>query len=153
MTALDARPLSSAEAIAALLNAGGNLDLAAERTGLTKAQLVDAVDENMPEFRRKIAAVTMIDVYAQQARLRKTFEASIGDLQPYEAVKTYLALQQQIATLTNDKHVEVNINDYTWGRLPRHLQQLLAEVETNQELAQEVERQARLASPTAGDVT
>lgn len=138
--------------MAAVIDADGNLDLAAERSRWAKSALVLAIAENIQEFRRRMAAVTVVQSIADASKLRQRFQQSISGLGEYEATKVYLELQKIVATLVVDKSqdLNININDYTYNRLPRAYQELLVQAETNADFAAELERMARMAAPTAG---
>lgn len=144
--------VTSEVAIAALLDCDGNLDLCAERTGFRKSEIVEAIADDMPEFKRKMAAVQTIQLAAIGARMRLSFQQALNNLDAPDIARTYLKVQEMINGLVVDKtsQINVDINTYTWQHLPPGLKELLVQIEQSSELARQVESLAQL--PVAGEV-
>src|SRR5687767_2176151 len=86
--------LSVDEAISAFINADGNLNLCAERTGCDRADIVSALSQDIPRLQQQLRTLSIINLCHESNIVRQRVRQTAGALDAEPAMRAYLGLQQ-----------------------------------------------------------
>lgn len=113
MTQQEMSTLTAAEALAALMRAGGNQRLAAEKLGVNTAELISAIASDP-------GAINTAQSYAKTLLVLQTldnmqlagdaFRAALTEMDPKDVGRSYTDIAKLLADLTDDKTSTLNIN-------------------------------------------
>lgn len=137
------RSLTDQDALDHIIDAHGNLNLAAERAGVSKNRILDGVANNLPQLKRRTQASVLIELLSLADSMRSSFIQAIGQLDPEDQVKAYLDVMKLTIAVSDDKTVtqNINLNEFAFSQMDRDLQQ--AFIAATQKLDQ---------MPSAGEV-
>jgi hypothetical protein len=130
--------LSDVDAVEALISARGNLHLAAERTGLSHAQLINKASDDLPRLQRELKTRTIIDAFSLVDVFKLATMQRLHELEAADVAKTFTTLVQLLKDLTDDKVHNLNVNEkheYYWQQLPADVRQAIIEVRAELEPA------------------
>lgn len=147
----DPNILTPEEALSKFINSDGDLNLTAERTGCDRADIVAALSQNIPQLQESLRVLSIVNLSHEAKRLRQRVRETVSKLAPEDAMRSYLGMNQLINSLTDPKHstIELNVNDAAFSRVPRHLQEVIVELER---LEQEQARATSSQLVTAGSI-
>ena len=119
------RSISDRELLDYVVEAHGNLNLAAERAGVDKNRVIDGVANNLPQLKRRTQATILVELLSLADAMRSDFIDAMGKLEPENQVKVYLDVMKLTVAVSDDKTTtqNINLNEFAFGQLDRDLQQ------------------------------
>ena len=98
------------QALQALVYSNGNLKLAAERSGLPEATLLQTLYDNFAEFQLQMRAAILLQMFGTWSLVQDALKADLEELDPKDVAKTYTQLSASLASLSEPQAVNNNLN-------------------------------------------
>jgi len=120
-------------ALAAYIQAKGNINLAAELYHSTPEQLLSelATPENSQLLALQLRSLSMLSLFDTLQMAQLSLQEALPDLEPADTAKLYTSLQQALTQITDDHTVNVNVAEAVLHLLPpdkkQRVLQLIAE--------------------------
>mgnify|MGYP007051597135 CR=1 FL=1 len=123
--------LSSMQVVQAIVQAEGNLRLAAERLRTQPQQLIQVlINESASAeiLSQQLRVLTLLRMFDALEKLHVTFVAALPEMEPHVVARTYVQLGQQLATLTEPRATAADPMDLLMQLLPPNVKQALNDV-------------------------
>lgn len=140
------KQVNAQDAIECLLEACGNIELAADKLTrkagrpfderYTPQQVQALCTQDLPALKKAVQADLTINLYGLVPLAIAAARAALPNLEPKEAISALRQISTLLQTLSDDHHaqLDINVNEYVNQHLPPEIKQVMAQVEAMRQL-------------------